>query len=117
MTIGGNNDVSYDSFYSQCFKIELSKVKELQNERGQAEVELFILSKEPFNDGLKDIWTDDMMNYYIRRCDEIKTVGVDGHGNDMGRTSGQDEVGSGLNATSEFLAQDDVSNVHDVSMA
>nr|GEZ48049.1 hypothetical protein [Tanacetum cinerariifolium] len=58
---------------------ELLKVKELQWVRRKAEVDLFILSRGPLVDDIKDIWTDDMMEYYSDRCDEIKNDEKNGH--------------------------------------
>lgn len=117
VTIGDKNDVSYDKFYSQCFKAELRKVEELQAERGKTEVELFLLSNKPFDDDLKDIWTDNMMDYYTMRSDEIKSDCLNGHFNDIDNSSCMEEVEEERSGSADFMTQNEVSNGIDISMA
>ena len=117
VTNGDKKDVSYDKFYSQCYKEELLKVEQLQKERGMVEVDLILISNKPLDDDLKDIWTDEMMEYYMMRCEEIKSDIINGHACDMESSAAIDEVEEDKSGSASFMTQDEVSEKVESSMA
>ncbi|GJS08176.1 hypothetical protein Tco_0364972, partial [Tanacetum coccineum] len=66
---------------------------------------------------LKDMWTDDMMEYYLMRCDEIKCDQINRHYNDFVAMSTMDEVEEVRHGSASFIVQNDVSNGIDGSMS
>ncbi|GJX07044.1 zinc knuckle CX2CX4HX4C containing protein [Tanacetum coccineum] len=78
----------YNSFYAEAYNADLDRVKELKWEKELLEVDLFILSKQPLTDSIKEFWTEGMI-----------------------------DVEDGSNATASFMTADNVSNLHDKSMA
>nr|GEU94583.1 hypothetical protein [Tanacetum cinerariifolium] len=77
---GKNDNGLYDKFHYQTYKAEVNKVKDLKWERRKSEVDLFLLSRELLTKDIKDMWTDDTMEYYLERCDEIRSDEINGHG-------------------------------------
>ncbi|GJX32961.1 hypothetical protein Tco_0242816 [Tanacetum coccineum] len=65
---------------------------------------------------LKDMWTDNMMEYYLMRCDEIKCDQINGHYNDFVALFVMDEVEEVRHGSASFIVQNDVSNGIDGSM-
>ncbi|GJV21627.1 hypothetical protein Tco_1370647 [Tanacetum coccineum] len=86
-------------------------------ERRKVEVDLFILSKRPLVDDIKDIWTDDMMEYFLDRCEEVKNDEKNGHYADDGVFDSMEEVGDDTSGSASFLSQNEVVNGIDTSMA
>ncbi|GJT46938.1 RNA-directed DNA polymerase, eukaryota, reverse transcriptase zinc-binding domain protein [Tanacetum coccineum] len=79
-------------------------------ERRKAEVDLFILSKRPLIDDIKDVWTDDMMEYFLDRCEEVKNDEKNGHYTDDGVFDSMEEVGDDTSGSASFLSQNEVVN-------
>ncbi|GJT13943.1 RNA-directed DNA polymerase, eukaryota, reverse transcriptase zinc-binding domain protein [Tanacetum coccineum] len=98
----------YNSFYAEAYNADLDRVKELKWEKELLEVDLFILSKQPLTDSIKEFWTEEMIEYYEGACEEIRSNRINGH---------YDDVEDGSNATASFMTADNVSNLHDKSMA
>ncbi|GJZ43290.1 RNA-directed DNA polymerase, eukaryota, reverse transcriptase zinc-binding domain protein [Tanacetum coccineum] len=98
----------YNNFYSQAYEKELKKVKGLKWERDMLEVELFVCSNQPLANNIKEFWSDDMVEYFEQVNEEKESDKINGHWCD---------VDEGSNATASFMAHDDVSNLHDESMA
>nr|GEY57583.1 hypothetical protein [Tanacetum cinerariifolium] len=74
------------------------------------------LQSEPRPDQ-RDMWTDDMMEYYLMRCDEIKCEQINGHYNDFVALFVTDEVEEVRHGSASFIVQNDVSNCIDGSMS
>nr|GEW67837.1 hypothetical protein [Tanacetum cinerariifolium] len=55
------------------------KEPEAKTEESKAEVEFFLLSNKPLTEDLYKAWTEDMMEYYFGRCDEIRSDRINGH--------------------------------------
>ncbi|GJU52797.1 hypothetical protein Tco_1226511 [Tanacetum coccineum] len=49
----------------KAYKAERKKIVDLEWERRRAEVDLFLVSKDVMTDNIRDVWTDDMMEYYM----------------------------------------------------
>ncbi|GKE50259.1 zinc knuckle CX2CX4HX4C containing protein [Tanacetum coccineum] len=92
----------------RAYEKELEKVKGLKWERDMLEVDFFVCSNQPLTDNIKEFWTDDMVEYFKRVNEEKESDKINGHWCD---------VDEGSNATACFMAQDDVSNIHDEYMA
>ncbi|GKC74729.1 hypothetical protein Tco_1120612 [Tanacetum coccineum] len=86
---GVKSDGLFDKVYSQTYKDEL----------------------------IKDMWTDNMMKYYLMRCDEIKCDQINGHYNDFVALSAMDEVEEVRHGFASFIVHNDVSNGIDGSMS
>ncbi|GKB03280.1 RNA-directed DNA polymerase, eukaryota, reverse transcriptase zinc-binding domain protein [Tanacetum coccineum] len=98
----------YNNLYSQAYEKELEKVKGFKWERDVLEVDLFVCSNQPLADNIKEFWSDDMVEYFERVNEEKENDKINGHWCD---------VDEGSNATASFMAHNDVSNIHDDSMA
>ncbi|GJR00893.1 ribonuclease H-like domain-containing protein [Tanacetum coccineum] len=85
-----------------------------KGERKRAEVYLFLLSKQPLSKELKGMWTDDMMEYYAKRCDEIKDGEKNGHYVDGDVSYNMEEVDEDYSKSVSFVAQNEVLNDIDV---
>ena len=92
------------------------KVKELQKQRGLAEVDLFLQSNKPLNEDLKDIWTDEIMEYYVQMSEEIISESNYGHYNDIGGSTGMNDVEEERSGSVDFMTQNEVTNVIDDSL-
>ncbi|GJS15513.1 hypothetical protein Tco_0409985 [Tanacetum coccineum] len=55
----------YDEFFYQTYKAEILKVKDLRWEKSKPEIDLFLSSRKPLTDVMMDMWTYDMMDYYL----------------------------------------------------
>ncbi|GKD69879.1 RNA-directed DNA polymerase, eukaryota, reverse transcriptase zinc-binding domain protein [Tanacetum coccineum] len=62
---GNKGDETCECFYSQAYKAERKKIVDLEWEKRRAEVDLFLVSKDVMTDNIRDVWTDDMMEYYM----------------------------------------------------
>ncbi|PWA36656.1 hypothetical protein CTI12_AA574180 [Artemisia annua] len=71
--------VSFSKCYDEAYRVELAKVDSLLKERGFTEVDLFILSDKPLDNDRKATWTDEMVEYYSGRCEEIRSDKINGH--------------------------------------
>ncbi|GJZ78914.1 RNA-directed DNA polymerase, eukaryota, reverse transcriptase zinc-binding domain protein, partial [Tanacetum coccineum] len=49
----------------KAYKAERKKIVDAEWERRRAEVDLFLVSKEVMTDNIRDVWSDDMMEYYM----------------------------------------------------
>ncbi|GKC42597.1 RNA-directed DNA polymerase, eukaryota, reverse transcriptase zinc-binding domain protein [Tanacetum coccineum] len=98
---------TYNSFL-KAYDAKLEKIKELKWEKDLLEVDLFVLYKQPLTDSIKAFWSEEMIKYYKGVYEDIRNDRINGH---------FDDVVGGLNATASFLASDEVSNLHDESMA
>ena len=65
----------------------------------------------------KETWTEDMLDYYSSRCDEIKSDRINDHLDDMGGSGSVNEVEEETTGSARFVTQNEVSNVIDGSMA
>ncbi|GJX40549.1 zinc knuckle CX2CX4HX4C containing protein [Tanacetum coccineum] len=92
-------------------------VEELQWERRRVEVDLFMLSKMPLMDDFKEIYTEDMVEYFFERCEEIKNDAKNGHYADDSGSGNMEEVSEVVSGSANFIAQNEVSNDIDGSMA
>ncbi|GKA31462.1 RNA-directed DNA polymerase, eukaryota, reverse transcriptase zinc-binding domain protein [Tanacetum coccineum] len=99
----------------------LRLVKEIDEatgwERRRAEVDLFMLTKRPLMDDFKEIWTDDMVEYFLERCEEIKNDEKNGHYADDSGFDEMEEVGEDVSGSANFVTQNEVSSDIDGSMA
>nr|GEZ82257.1 hypothetical protein [Tanacetum cinerariifolium] len=68
----------YDEFFYPTYMAEILMVKDLQWEKSKSEVELFLLSRNPFTKDMQDMWTDDMMDYYLESDDDVSVYSVFG---------------------------------------
>lgn len=57
-----------------------------------------------------------MMDYYLSRCEEIRSDNINGHSNDMGYSNLVDEVEEDKSGSAQFMVQNEVSNAIDSSM-
>ncbi|GKC02083.1 zinc knuckle CX2CX4HX4C containing protein, partial [Tanacetum coccineum] len=112
-----SNSNLYTKFYDQSCREDLIKVEELQWERRRAEVDLFMLTKRPLMDDFKEIWTDDMVEYFLERCEEIKNDEKNGHYADDSGFDEMEEVGEDVSGSANFVTQNEVSSDIDGSMA
>ncbi|GKA31463.1 zinc knuckle CX2CX4HX4C containing protein [Tanacetum coccineum] len=112
-----SNSNLYTKFYDQSCREDLIKVEELQWERRRAEVDLFMLAKRPLMDDFKEIWTDDMVEYFLERCEEIKNDEKNGHYADDSGFDDMEEVGEDVSGSANFVTQNEVSSDIDGSMA
>ncbi|GKA03855.1 RNA-directed DNA polymerase, eukaryota, reverse transcriptase zinc-binding domain protein, partial [Tanacetum coccineum] len=112
-----SNSNMYTKFYDQSCREDLIKVEELQWERRRAEVDLFMLTKRPLMDDFKEIWTDDMVEYFLERCEEIKNDEKNGHYADDSGFDDMEEVGEDVSGSANFVTQNEVSSDIDGSMA
>nr|GEV46298.1 hypothetical protein [Tanacetum cinerariifolium] len=103
-----NDKSTYNNFFPEAFEVELEKINELKWEKDLLEVDLFVLYKHPLTASIKAFWSEEMIEYYEGVCKDIKNDRINGY---------FDDVVGGLNATVSFLASDEVSNLHDESMA
>ena len=108
-------DASYSKFYADAYKAELFKVEALLKEKRFYEVDLFLLSNKPLDEEHKDIWSDDMMEYYLARCKETKSDRVNGHNSAMGSPSSVHEVEEVTTGSASFMSQNEVVNDIDSS--
>ncbi|GJT13944.1 hypothetical protein Tco_0860986 [Tanacetum coccineum] len=112
-----SNSNLYTKFYDQSCREDLIKVEELQWERRRAEVDLFMLAKRPLMDDFKEIWTDDMVEYFVERCEEIKNDEKNGHYAEDSGFDDMEEVGEDVSGSANFVTQNEVSSDIDGSMA
>ncbi|GKC54570.1 hypothetical protein Tco_1077315 [Tanacetum coccineum] len=94
------------------YKAELLVVKGLQWERRKADVDLMILSKKPLTEDIKVFGL-----YYLTRCDEKRSDEINGQFNDADRVVSVDDVEDDTSGSTEFLAQNEVVNGTNSSMA
>ena len=116
MTTHDSSDVSLSKCYDEAYREELAKVECLQKERNFLKVDLFILSNKPLDKECKDTWTDDMLEYYSSRCDEIKSDRINGHLSDMDGACSLDEVEEVMTGSASFMTQNEVVNDVDTTM-
>ncbi|GKB54606.1 zinc knuckle CX2CX4HX4C containing protein, partial [Tanacetum coccineum] len=112
-----SNKSLFDEYFSQCCREIDIKVKELQWDKRRFEVDLFIMSKKVLSDDVKQAWTDDMADYFLERCEEIKNDEKNGHYTDDGVQENMEEVGDDTSGSASFLTQNEVINGVDTSMA
>lgn len=105
---GKENNVAYTKFYEQAIKKETDKVNMMEWERDKLKVDLFVYLGTPLTDEVKATWSEDMLEYYNDALENIYNDRINGHYNDVEGVS---------NATAEFVSKDEVSNIHDVTMA
>ncbi|GJX28461.1 RNA-directed DNA polymerase, eukaryota, reverse transcriptase zinc-binding domain protein [Tanacetum coccineum] len=110
------NDNGNSNMRKETYMAELIKVKELQWEPRKTEVDLFLLLRKPLIEDLKDIWTDDMMEFFLARCEEITSDEINGHYNEFGGSSALNEVEEESNGAANFMVQNVISNDSDASM-
>ncbi|GJR07444.1 zinc knuckle CX2CX4HX4C containing protein [Tanacetum coccineum] len=111
---GSSRNQAFDLVYNAAYSREFKRIEELVLKKQLAKVELFILSKKPLDDKVKEGWTYEMLEFYEARiaedgqdenqdCKRMKfSYGV------------EDEVGEDL---SDFMTKNVVSNTVDASMA
>ncbi|GJR58908.1 hypothetical protein Tco_1501070 [Tanacetum coccineum] len=116
MGVKSNNSL-YTKLYDQSCREDLMKVEELQWERRMDEVDLFMLSKMPLMDDFKEICTEDMVDYFLERCEEIKNDAKNGHYADDSGFDNMEEVGEDVSGSASFMAQNEVVSDIDGSMA
>ena len=109
-------DASYSKFYADAYKAELFKVEALLKEKRFCEVDLFLLSNKPLDEEHKDIWSDDMMDYYLARCKETMNVQVNGQISVVGGSLSVDEVEEVTTGSASFMTQNEVVNDIDSSL-
>lgn len=105
---GKKNNVAFGKFYEQAVKKESDKVVMLAWERDKLRVDLFVYLGMSLTDEVKATWSEDMVEYYDDALENIYQDRINGHYND---------VEGAPNATAEFVSKNEMSNVHDVSMA
>ncbi|GJT92152.1 hypothetical protein Tco_1080997 [Tanacetum coccineum] len=105
-------------FLGKGFPREIDiKVKELQWDKRRFEVDLFMMSKKVLSDDVKQAWTDDMEEYFLDRCEEIKNDERNGHYADNDDCFNMDEVHEDTSGSASFIVQNEVFSGIDVSMA
>lgn len=105
LTTPVKSDASFSKFYDEAYRAELAKIAELQKEKNLFVVELFLLLNKPLDKDRNDMWTDDMLDYYSSRCEDIKSDHINGHGNDMGESNSVVEVEEEDSGSALFMAQ------------
>ena len=108
---GVTHDQAYMKAYDECYRTELGIIDGWVKEKQKAEVELFFLSDLVLTDGVRNTWTEEMVQQY----ESLVGVQVDGmlqkqFDEDI-MTSMGDEVGSENHGNAEFMTQDMASNV------
>ncbi|GKB43589.1 abscisic acid 8'-hydroxylase 3-like protein, partial [Tanacetum coccineum] len=91
---GFSRSQAFDYVYGEAYRNELERIKNLVLKKQLAKVELFITSKKPHDDAVKEGWTDEMLEFYKAT-----------------------EVGEDLSAHAGFMTQNMVSSTVDASMA
>ncbi|GKF88577.1 hypothetical protein Tco_0259454 [Tanacetum coccineum] len=67
--------------------------------------------------GVKEIWTNDMVEYFVERCEEIKNDEKNSHYADDSGFDDMEEVGEDVSGSANFVTQNEVSSDIDGSMA
>lgn len=116
LTTRDSSDVSLRQCYDEAYRAELAKIGSLQKERDLLKVDLFILSKKPFDKDCKETWTDEMLEYYSSRCEDIRSDRINGHLSDMDGTHSLDEVEEVTTGSASFMTQNEVFNEVDMSL-
>nr|GEU28761.1 hypothetical protein [Tanacetum cinerariifolium] len=78
-TMGEKAKGLYGQFYDQSLRAEFLLAEDLKWEIRKTKVDLFLLSKQPLTNDLKDVWSDDMLKYYLGRCDDIRSDRINRH--------------------------------------
>ncbi|GJS50263.1 hypothetical protein Tco_0600384 [Tanacetum coccineum] len=112
-----SNKSLFDKYFTQCCREIDIKVKELQWDKRRFEVDLFMMSKKVLSDDVKQAWTDDMEEYFLDRCEEIKNDERNGHYADNDDCFNMDEVHEDTSGSASFMVQNEVFSGIDVSMA
>ncbi|GKC99546.1 zinc knuckle CX2CX4HX4C containing protein [Tanacetum coccineum] len=112
-----SNKSLFDKYFNQCCKEIDIKVKELQWDKRRFEVDIFMMSKKALSDDVKQAWTDDMEEYFLDRCEEVKNDEKNGHYANDGDAHSMEEVQEDNSGSAHFMVQNEVSNGIDDSMA
>lgn len=75
-----------------------------------------MLSNKPLDEEHKDIWSDDMMEYYLARCKEIQSDRVNGQNSAVGGSLSVNEVEEVTTGSASFMTQNEVVNDIDSSL-
>ncbi|PWA38381.1 hypothetical protein CTI12_AA581910 [Artemisia annua] len=113
LTTQDQRDILFNKFYDEAFRAELAKIEVLEKEKNLTEVDMFLLSNKPLDNDCKQSWNDDMINYYVSRCDEINSDRINGHSNDMGGIGSGDEVEEETSDADQFMVQNEITNAID----
>ena len=103
---GNSRSQSFGIVYDEEYRREVARIQNLVFKKQLAEVELFIISEQTLNDGVRKGWTEDMIKFYEARI--AKPV------QDAVLT---DEVGVDQSAHADFMTQNIVSSAVDAAMA
>ncbi|GJT92149.1 ribonuclease H-like domain-containing protein [Tanacetum coccineum] len=106
----------FDKYYDQTCREINHKVKELQWDKRRFEVDLFMLSKRELSDEVKLAWTEEMIEYFAKRCEEIIDDEKNGHYTDDDAYN-MEEVDDDTSGSANFISQNEVVNGIDTSMA
>lgn len=117
LTTHDSSDVSLRQCYDEAYRAELAKIDSLHKESDLLKVDLFILSKIPFDKDCKETWTDEMLEYYSSRCEDIRSDRINGHSSDMNGSHSLEEVEEVTTGSASFMTHNDVFNDVDTSMA
>lgn len=110
---GQASNVVMSSLYDEMYRMEFGRIQDLTTSKQLLEVDLFISLNIPFNDDLKNQWTDVMFEYFFK----VKNEGVKEQVGVSGREAMMDEVADDTSAHASFMTQNNVSNVVDSNMA
>ncbi|PWA45578.1 hypothetical protein CTI12_AA513710 [Artemisia annua] len=114
---GVSRGQAFGEVYDSVCKEELKRIHELTLVKQLAEVELFVVSEQPFTSLIKESWTEDMIEFY-----ENRFLGNIGSGNMEDNVSKSDEVmvdevGNDTTAHASFIIQNNASSSADAAMA
>ena len=108
---GMTQSQAYMKAYDECYRVELNIIDGWVKERQKAEVELFFLSDLVLTDGVRNTWTEEMIQQFeslvgLKVDDMIKIQFEQGIMDSM-----EDEVAMESNNNASFKTRDIVSNV------
>lgn len=114
---GVSREQAFGVVYDIAYRDEIRRIHELVLIKQLAVVELFIESEQPFDNLVKEGWTDEMVVFY-----ESRMLEKNGNGNKEGNEFRSveamvEEVGQDCTAHAGFITQNNVSSPADAAMA
>nr|GEU96631.1 hypothetical protein [Tanacetum cinerariifolium]GEV08250.1 hypothetical protein [Tanacetum cinerariifolium] len=108
---------AFDFVYVEAYSKESNRIEKLVLKKQLAEVELFIFSKKPFDDKVKEGCTNEMLEFYEANAD-LNVHNMNEKNKKMTSNDAMDdEVSEDLSAHANFMTQNVVSSVVDTSIA
>ncbi|GJY18809.1 RNA-directed DNA polymerase, eukaryota, reverse transcriptase zinc-binding domain protein [Tanacetum coccineum] len=114
---GSSRNQAFDFVYTEAYSKEFDRIEKLILKKQLAEVELFILSKKPLDDKVKEGWTDEMLEFYEANSD-LNDYDINEKNKKMKFNDAMDDkVSEDFSAHANFMTQNVVSSIVDASMA